>query len=140
MIRIIILLFKTLAVTCKHYRIYLIKACPQLSAAYESKNINECHSPWKSTTFIHNDAALNKSIIGLNCSRSLIKKQVQHNSMQTSLGNLFSWINVFWSEVAIFCYYTWLLRYVMLWLFKEWHPQVIKFHPQISAATGTLKI
>ena len=47
------------------YRIYSIKRRSQLSAAYESKNIKESH-PRISAAFIHNNAALNRSIIRLN--------------------------------------------------------------------------
>lgn len=42
------------------YRIYSIKRRPSLSAAYESKSIEE-RRPWVSATIIHNDAVLDKS-------------------------------------------------------------------------------
>ena len=64
----------------KQYRIYSFKRRPRLSAAYESKNIKE-RRPRISVALIHNNAALNRSTVRQNCSRSQTKKQLQYISI-----------------------------------------------------------
>ena len=59
------------------YLIYSFKRRPRLSAAHESKNIKE-RRPRISAALIHNNAALNRSTVRQNGSRSQTKKQLQY--------------------------------------------------------------
>ena len=84
------------------YRIYSFKYRPRLSAAYESKNIKE-RRPRISAALIHNNAALNRSTVRQNCSRSQTKKQLQYISILNQPRKfILQYYSVFKFKVSIF--------------------------------------